>query len=435
MRKNINKIIALAIGISVMSGSIMPVFAADTVQNSNNTVNVQSQVNGKPVLTLDDAIKSAISISDTLALDEKKITYQDKINDIKDKQDDFNDAVNDGNEDKEDFDNDTADISLDKLKQQRDFDEDILTYKVTTKYNDIVTSQMKINKAAKELEIKNKELDDSNFKSGLGMTISTDLKSTALEIENLQNIQKSSENALSDAEYSFKVLTGKDVTQYSLEQDAKIEQLKIDGSVDEYLDNVIDSYLEYTEQLVKLNKDYYDKDYEHDNEISTHDMDTAETNAKSTIANGKPTLADGNTELKVYEDYQKELTKYNNTINQYTGILSSRLTYLNTKLGNYENETNLSEMKKKYKDNLKTYYTNLLASEDKINYYKKNIEINNEKLSNYKFKYDLGMITESEYNTEVVSSEELDLELRNEIINYNNLKEDIQKPWIAFSNS
>ena len=139
--------------------------------------------------------------------------------------------------------------------------------------------------------------------------------------------------------------------------------------------------------------------------------------------------------IYVYEDYENKLTEYNKTINKYTGILSSRLTYFKTKLGNYEDETTLNENKKKFKDSLKTYYTNLLASEDKINYYKKNIEINNEKLSNAKFKYDLGMMTESDYNTQVVSSEDLDLQLRSEIINYNTLKEDIQKPWIAFSSS
>ena len=38
MRKNINKIIAFAIGISVMSGSIMPVFAADSTSNASTTV-------------------------------------------------------------------------------------------------------------------------------------------------------------------------------------------------------------------------------------------------------------------------------------------------------------------------------------------------------------------------------------------------------------
>jgi cell division septum initiation protein DivIVA len=69
-----------------------------------------------------------------------------------------------------------------------------------------------------------------------------------------------------------------------LEQDVKFEQLKIDGSVDEYLDNVIDSYLEYSEQLVKLNKDYYDNNYETDNGISTDDMNNAETAANSAVA-------------------------------------------------------------------------------------------------------------------------------------------------------
>ena len=338
------------------------------------------------------------------------------------------------NDDKENYDNDTADNSLNKLKQQRDFDEDVLIHKVTSKYNDIVTSQMKIDEAAKTLEIKNSDLENAKFKASLGMTIDVDLKSAELDIQNLQNIQKSSENALKDAEYSFNVLTGKDVSQYSLEQDVKFEPLKIDGSIDEYLDNAIDSYLEYTEQLVKLNKDYYDQNYEQDNGITTDDMNAAETAAK-TAMNNKPTLADGNTELSVYEDYQNNLTAYNKAINKYTRILSSRLTYLKTKLSNYQDETTLNENKKKFKDNLKTYYTNLLASEDKINYYKQNIEINNEKLSNLKVKYDLGMITDSAYNTQVVSSEDLDLQLRSEIINYNTLKEDIQKPWIAFSNT
>jgi hypothetical protein len=428
MRKNINKIVAIAIGISVIRGSVMPVFAADTTQIAQTTqnTNIRTQTNQKAVLTLDDAIKSATSISDTLILDEQKITYQDKTNDITKKQDDFNNV----NGDKENYDNDTADNSLNKLKQQRDFDEDILIHKVTTKYNDIVTSQMKISKAAKELEIKNKGLDDAKLKESLGITTSIDLKSTELEIENLQNTRKSSEHALKDAEYSFKVLTGKDVTQYSLEQDVKFEQLKIDGSVDEYLDNAIDSYLKYSEQLINLKKDYYDNSYDSNNGISADDIDKAETAAKSAT---KPT--DEGTDLIAYKTYEDAMNTYNSTINKYTGILASRLTYLNTKLNNYQDETNLNENKKKFKDSLKGYYTDFLTSEDKINYLKKNIEINNENLSNLKLKYDLGMITESAYNTEVVKSEQSDLDLRAEVINYNNLKEKIQKPWIAFSNS
>ena len=160
-------------------------------------------------------------------------------------------------------------------------------------------------------------------------------------------------------------------------------------------------------------------------------MTAAETAAEAAKAAGKPTLSDP-TSLTAYEQYQKDTTTYNNTINNYTGILASRLTYLKTKLSNYQDETTLDENKKKFKDNLKTYYTNLLASEDKINYYKQNIQMNNEKLSNLKVKYDLGMITDSAYNTQIVSSEDLDIQLRSEIINYDTLKEEIQKPWIAF---
>jgi hypothetical protein len=47
------------------------------------------------------------------------------------------------------------------------------------------------------------------------------------------------------------------VTQYTLEQDIKYDTFKIDGSVDDYLDNAIESYLKYKTQLIQLNKDYY----------------------------------------------------------------------------------------------------------------------------------------------------------------------------------
>ena len=167
------------------------------------------------------------------------------------------------NDDKKDLDKDTRDITLKQLKQQRDFDEDKLIQKTTTAYNNIVTSQMKIDKAAKLLELKNKELSDTKLKKDLGLITSIDLSGTELQIQNLQNQQKLSVNTLKDAQDSFKVLTGKDATKYTLEQDIKYEEFKIDGSVDEYLDNVIDNYLKYSTDLLKLNKDYFnDKDHQ-----------------------------------------------------------------------------------------------------------------------------------------------------------------------------
>jgi len=220
-------------------------------------------------------------------------------------------------------------------------------------------------------------------------------------------------------QYSFKVLTGKDLAQYSLEQDVNFEPLKIDGSMDEYLDNTIDSYLKYSEQLLKLNKDYYN-----DNKTTASAVDVAK-NTSDTAE--KPKFLEGDT----VETYMNKYNKYQQDINAYTNAVSARLAYLGNQLTVDKDQTSLNKNKKDFKDQLKTCYTNLRASEDKINAYKKNIEIVNEKLSNYKLQYDLGMITETIYNGYVVSSMQDDIDLRNEIITYNNLKEKLQKPWLA----
>ena len=128
----------------------------------------------------------------------------------------------------------------------------------------------------------------------------------------------------------------------------------------------------------------------------------------------------------------EDMDKYNTTIGSYTGMLSFRLAYLNTKLGIYTQETSLNEAKKNYKEALKTIYTNLLATEDSINYLKSSIELNNKQLSNAKLKCDLGMITKSDYNNQVANSKDLDIQLRSTVDSYNTLKEKIQKPWLAF---
>lgn len=432
MRKNINKIIAFAIGISVMSGSIIPAFAADnsTQQIDNTNTTATQMVNGKPVLTLDEAIKDAISNSETLAIDDNKIGYIDKTGDYYDDEDDAKKV----DDDVHDFNKDNQEIKLNQAKQQKDFDQDVLEKKVVDKYNDIVTKQMNIDKTAKELDIKKTELQNLQLKLSVGSEISTDLKSKQLEIQDKQNTLTYSQNQLKDAEYSFKVLTGKDVTQYSLE-DINFQQFKIDGSIDDYLDGVIDSFLKYSVQMVNLNKDYFDHDYEKDNEITVDDLAKAQTTSEG-VQVSKPSISaySNNTALDYFNEYQKyqdELAAQQ----LYTNKIKSRIAYLTTKQGMFSDENTISADKKRLKDSLKGYYTDLLKNQAQIEYDKKNIETNNEKLSNAKLKHDLGMMTDLDYNTLVVSSEAYDLQLRTDIIAYNTLKEEIQKPWLSLTKS
>ena len=437
MRKNINKLVAFAIGVSVISGSIIPAFAEDaTAQNTSTITNVQANV--KPVLTLSDSINAAISNSETLQLDEKKISSQNKIDYINQEIEDNNNISND----QENFNDDTREININKLEQKREFDEDNLIQKTTKVYNDIVTSKLKIDKAEKGLEIQNKLLSDAKLKSNLGLMTTIDLTSAEIQIETLQNQLKSNQNALIDLQYSFKVLTGKDVTQYTLEQDSNYETFKIDQSVDDYLDNVIDKYLKYSEELLALNKEYYKDD---DNYISLSSTSSVKfkiseltTDAidgfKTDITTKKNEItAFDDTTISSYVSYLSTYKEYTDAATTYAEALAGRLVYLNTKLGVSENETTLDEAKKTYKESLRSIYTNINGLEDNITTLNKNIALNNKQLSNAKLKYDLGLMTKSDYDTLVVNSEDLQIQLRSLIDSHNTLKEEIQKPWIIFS--
>jgi hypothetical protein len=422
MRKNINKLVAFAIGISIMSGSIMPVLAADTTNQDSNTVTSTQTISGKPLFTLDEAIKAAISNSDTLAIDDKKVSYQDKVNDVNERIDDAASVSGD----KEDYNKDTRDNSLNQAEQKREFDEDAVIQKTTTAYNNIVTSQMKIDKAAKDLEIKTKQLNDLQLKKNLGIVTEVDLQNSQLNIQNLQYTQKFNENTLKDAIYSFKVLTGKDVTKYSLEQDIQFDKLKIDGDIDEYFDDVIDKDLKYQIEANKIDKEYYN---DHDNQVSEQMVRDAKD--KTDNAGAPPTSTPG----EPIETYMNDYTIYTAKKSAYSNALSARLQYLGKKLTMDTTDISLNMTKKQLKDTLRNLYTNLLKTEDSITSLKSNIELTNKQISNAKLKYDLGMMTKSDYDALVVNSLDLNIQLRTAIDGYNTAKDEIQKPWTLSSGS
>lgn len=435
MKKYLNKIIAIIIGTSVISGSIVPAFAEDIMQNIDKVTDVQSKTNTKPVLTLNEAIKSAITTSEILALDEKKISYMDKTNDINEKIDDNPQLIGKAEiempNERKDLNKDTRDIKLKECRQQRDFDEDKLIQKVTASYNNIVTSQMEIDKLKKEITLKEKDLNIARVKSDVGSAASVEIDTNSIGLEDLEDKLKSSESSLKDAEYDFKNLTGKDVSVYSLEQDISFNKLTIGGSVDEYLDNAVEGYLKYSTQMVQLNKDYFN---DADNKVPDVTDKDKPTDEKPTLVSGDSTdLSSLNANLKAYETYSAQLDQYYQERYTYAFKLSARLAYLNARLGTYESETNLNETKKQFKEQLRDLYTMITTTEDNINLLKRNIEFSNKQLRISKVKYDSELITKSDYEHQVVNSQDIDIQLRCAVDRYNTLKEEIQKPWIVFS--
>ena len=401
MSKNINKLVAVAIGVSIMSGSAIPVFATDTTttQNISSITNVQAQTNVKPVLTLDDAITAAVNNSDSLTLKEKYVKLQEDQLDIQDEIDDSG------------FPYDRLELVIKQSKEQKDFAEDQIAQDITNKYNEIVTKGKDLDKVKKKIEVGTKEFKDAELKNKLGLLTTVELKNKEIEIQNLKNNQKDIENKLKNKQDYFKVLTEKDLSKYVLEQDIKFESFKINGSADEYFDNVIEKYLKYDEEILKLAKD------------NTKD------NSKD-----KPKQSEYN---KLVDDATNPIPGAKKSVPDeaaYNVALRTYGSYLTDKYTNSSDTVQLDQRKKNIKNGLKDSYATLLDLENKINVMKSSTSVDNKQISISKLKYDLGLITKTEYNKEALKleKEDLDVTLRGYIEEYNKQKSYIQKPWLLY---
>jgi len=430
MRKNINRLVAFAIGISVMSGASIPVLAADSTttasnsttatstQNATTTVSGQTQTNNnmatglqtkmKPVLTLETAISAGIANSSQLSLQVKKIKLEEDKLDIKDE------TIGDDNNEY-----DSQEIAVKQEKENKEFLEDQISQDITNQYNDIVAKEKELNRLNKELEISKKDLKDNELRKNLGLLTSTEMKTQEIKIKTSENTIKDKENKLKNAKDYFKVLTEKDLNDYILEQDANYEVLKIDGSVDAYFDKVIEKYFRYKEKNIQLTDDYIkdhkakrpDKDDKPSKDDSRFHKDK-----KDELGNVIGQEFDSAGYDAAQKDYEKSWTDYG--------------TYLQNKYNLSSSKVSLEEGKKNLKKGLKESYASLLDLENNINVMKSNLEVANKKLSQGKLNLDMGLITKAQYNKQVLESDASDAQLRTLIDNYNKLKNNIQKPWL-----
>ncbi|MVX62763.1 TolC family protein [Clostridium chromiireducens] len=403
MRKNVNKIVAFAIGISIISGSIIPAFAADNTLNTNKTTaNVQTQVNGKPLLTLKDAIEAGIANNSQIVLQSKKINLEEDKLDIQDEIDD------DG------YDYDNQELVVKQEKQKKDFMEDQVAQDITDKYNELVSQSKSLDKINKQIEIKTKEVSDAKLKKSLGLATSIDMTQAQIDIQTLKNSQENAEKKLKNSQDYFQVLTGKELTKYTLSQDTTYEVFRIDGSVDEYLDNTIDKFVEYDKESYDLFKDHVKDDL------------------KTTLPTSLPDRSDP---IFSNDPTDGTVTNPKTGDEKYEAAIEGYEAYLNAKYGVDGKYVALSEEKKAYKQLLNAYYTTLLSLENNINVLKANMELTNKKLSNMKLKYDLGLVTKTDYENQILTSYDQEINLRSLVDNYNKIKNNIQKPWTISTSS
>lgn len=438
MRKNLNKIVAFAIGVSVISGLAIPVMADTkvTYANSDST----NQNNAKQVLTLEDAINGAKSCSNTIAILDENIRLMQNINSLSDKKDDVVNSSDDSGsgltDTQKDYDEDKRKLQLNQLEQKRDFMVDKLSQSVTNAYNALIISQLEISQLKNDIELQKTEIQQYNLKKSLGLVTDINIDQVNLGLQKNLNDLDNKQNTLKDDKENFKVLTGKDVDQYTLEDKIEYKKFALDGSLDEYLDGVIDEYVSYTQEINDLNKDFWNDD---DNKVTNGDVSDAKDFYEANKDKKAPSLSDylgdktGYDRINAIADYLKDSNSYTTGLSAYTGAIGLRMNYLQNKSSVTTSELELNETKDQYKKALRTMYTNLLNIEKSIDLLNSNVELSNKQLRINKINYDLGLKTKLDYDKSVSESETLNNQLKSTINSYNTLKAQLEKPWIALS--
>ncbi|CAI3196442.1 TolC family protein [Clostridium neonatale] len=431
MKKNISLLIALALSVSLAGGNCISVSA---IEKSDFNVSTSNNI-GVSVITLDRAIDAAISNSDSLKLKSKEIKYyKDKLK-LQEYSNDFYEDIND-----DDIDNELLEFSYDKLEIQKDqseatknFLKDQITADITDKYNAIILKEIEIENLKKSFEIINNELFYLKAKVQIGKAKSNDLEDKEIEVKSLKDSITAKENSLSINKEYFGVLTNLNTSNCIFDRSVNYNKFKIDGSIDNYIDEKLDEYLHYNEEILNLTEDTFNevKDDGVD-DILDEDPPSVPDKAKyvstETDENGKPTASFN------YGGYALGMMEYQSKIESYIKHLQRYESYLDGKYSIDEGKVKLEDSKKKLKNGLKESYAALLDLENTIDNLSDTVNSTNKKLEFAKASVENGLMTENDYNSKVLSAKDLESNLRKLVNTHDKLKNNIEKPWTLSSN-
>ncbi len=383
MKKSLKRIVALTIAGLITSASLIQIPA-----NANTS---------KPILSLEKAIESAIDNSYQIVLNEEK-------QDMLEEKDDFYQDV--------DMDDDGYnDIQMSQNEQKRKFLEDQISIDVTSKYNSMVILEQELENIEIDIEIKTKEYENMELKKKIGLVTTIEIQNAKAELEKLKADKKSKEQELKNSKKVFEIITDVDVEDYDLEDNVKFKPLKLDESLDSYLDDRIDTYFRYNKKLADWVEDNY-----------------------SSAAGSKPTPPNEN-------DYKDE---EGNTKPEYKDALNNWSTnyynWISVSLKDIESEYNantavdsVNDGKRTMKQTLITTYTKLVTLEGNITSMKAQLDVLYNKTKIIKLQYDIGLATKQDYYKQLLATEQLEVSYSSLINSYNDLKEKIDKPWALSS--
>ena len=407
MKKNINKLIAIGIGLSVIVGNVSPVLATETIRDSKiNTISGASE-NSLKILTLDKAIEAGLNNDDQMKILSSNLNY------YKDLQDYYDEADNDNGEDQND-------VNIDSAKQSKEFRKDAVEYEITNLYNSIVLAEKQVEYQREIVNNEGTKTNNMKLKYNKGLIDSVSMSKQEASLKTEKDTLQAKINSLNDLKEKLKLATGINVNNYTFDDRLNYEKLKLDGDLESYIDDKISIITKYDRELADLLEDAVD-------DMKDDDLDDLEMPDKDKFYNIPKTDSDGNI---IGYDLNEEA--YNTAKN---GALAAYKGYLEAKKGSESASAGVNIKEKTYKNMLRSNYSNILAMEDGIDQLITNIDIANKSLANTKLQYQLGLMTTNDYNTAATGYRQLDISLRQTLNQYYQLKIVFEKPWAVSSSS
>jgi len=418
MRKNLNKLIAFGIGLSVMSANIVPALGDEAVNKEKISISNESiEKRDLNVLSLQDVIDAGISHDDQMKIYSNQIKYYKDLEDYYDEKDD-------------DFGEDENNINIDSTKQSKQFRSDAVEHEMIMLYNNILLLQKQIE--LQENVVRNKIAETESFetKVKIGLKTSIELETQKHDLQKEKDTLQDENNRLKDLKKKLTLMTGINIEDYFLDDTLKFNPLKIEDDLDDYIDDKINTITKYSKELVDLYEDETDDLEDDDYDDIESLIDSAENKVHESdyqteivdSVTGETTLKTNSAAYKAAKESAKD-----SALQEYKGYLELRM------LGeNKKSQLNIQE--KTYKNTLRSAYTDMLAMEKKINQMINEINTTNKILLNLKVKYDLGLIAENDYSIEIVKYRQMDIELRKQANSYYELVTAFEKPW-AIDNS
>ena len=223
----------------------------------------------KPLLTLDEAVKSAFVYSNQVSLNSKENEL------LKEQLKALDGATYSTYQ--------TTYLTKAKNEQQAQVLRDQITYDITNRYNNIILLQKEMENLDANIALNTQKLQDMYLKKDLGLVSTPEYNSTAIQLDIQKNTRAAKQESLNNDQAYFKILTGRNPVNYQLDETLKFESFRIPGLIDRYITNKIDEYLKYDQEILDLQSNsiitegapgmqwvtYLGKKYEIDSRLST----------------------------------------------------------------------------------------------------------------------------------------------------------------------